>query len=238
MSVGEAEPGALEAMDQRRTQLCRRLPELLELRAPYLEDKLLRIGTVTTREQAHALFQEVKKYLVLAAESELAIPMFSQRIDDAWHQFILFTREYGEFCREFAGYYLHHEPLESSPSAPAESPRRSMTRADFSERYARYFGSVSELWRDELGLEPATRLTWSEWAMPLCVRSGADLEELCSDVREPVVLCRAGRRARGALDFMVAHRAFLIRELPGLSPANQIALCRPLVEVDVLHRSI
>jgi hypothetical protein len=238
MSEGEDQTGTFEARQRRRTRLDRRLPELLELRAPYLEDKLLRLGTVTTREQAHALFQEVKKYLVLAAEAELEIPMFSQRIDDAWHQFILFTRQYGEFCREFAGHFLHHEPLESPPSAPDEPPRRSMTRSEFSERYARHFGSVSELWRDELGLEPATRLTWSEWALPACVQSGVDLEELCTDGREPVVLCRAGRRARAALEFMVQHRAFLIRELPGLSTADQIALCRPLVELDVLHRTV
>lgn len=31
-------------------------------------------------------------------------------IDDMWHTFILFTRQYTEFSKEYFGYYLHHAP--------------------------------------------------------------------------------------------------------------------------------
>jgi hypothetical protein len=31
-------------------------------------------------------------------------------VDEAWHQFILFTREYAEYCNSVAGRFIHHEP--------------------------------------------------------------------------------------------------------------------------------
>ena len=34
----------------------------------------------------------------------------SKRVDEAWHQHILFTREYARFCRYHLGEFLHHNP--------------------------------------------------------------------------------------------------------------------------------
>lgn len=31
-------------------------------------------------------------------------------IDEMWHNFVLFTKEYTQFCKEYFGYYLHHGP--------------------------------------------------------------------------------------------------------------------------------
>ncbi len=39
--------------------------------------------------------------------------MPSQVVDDAWHEFILSTRIYGDFCRRAFGYFLHHTPAEA-----------------------------------------------------------------------------------------------------------------------------
>lgn len=33
-------------------------------------------------------------------------------IDDLWHAFILFTRDYQTFCQEYLGGMIHHDPLE------------------------------------------------------------------------------------------------------------------------------
>lgn len=42
-------------------------------------------------------------------------------IDDMWHNFILFTREYIEYCENIYGHYLHHSPArEGEPSIPNE----------------------------------------------------------------------------------------------------------------------
>ena len=34
-------------------------------------------------------------------------------VDDAWHEFILFTRSYRTFCRKALGRFLHHTPTEA-----------------------------------------------------------------------------------------------------------------------------
>ncbi len=39
--------------------------------------------------------------------------MPSQAVDDAWHEFILFTRQYQRFCDRSLGHFLHHTPAEA-----------------------------------------------------------------------------------------------------------------------------
>ncbi|HYN38871.1 MAG TPA: hypothetical protein VES39_06450 [Rhodospirillales bacterium] len=41
------------------------------------------------------------------------ISMPSQAVDVAWHEFILFTREYAQFCKRALGRFLHHTPAEA-----------------------------------------------------------------------------------------------------------------------------
>lgn len=55
----------------------------------------------------------------------LAMP--SRAVDEAWHEFILFTREYAAFCRGAFGRYLHHTP--SSALAPGDGTLDSGLRA-------------------------------------------------------------------------------------------------------------
>lgn len=40
--------------------------------------------------------------------------MPSKAVDDAWHEFILMSRDYESFCRQAFGSYLHHTPQEQS----------------------------------------------------------------------------------------------------------------------------
>lgn len=42
-----------------------------------------------------------------------AVSMPSQAVDIAWHEFILFTREYEYFCNKAFGRFLHHRPAEA-----------------------------------------------------------------------------------------------------------------------------
>lgn len=61
-------------------------------------------------EVVHAHFTELKKYLLLCAlNPDKRYPM-TDPIDEAWHTFILFTREYTAFCNQIAGRYIHHNP--------------------------------------------------------------------------------------------------------------------------------
>jgi hypothetical protein len=72
----------------------------LDYQAPFLIEKLVKDHIVDTPEEAEALFAEVKRYLVIAAlDSDKSWHMYSLRIDECWHQFILFTKHYVEFCK-------------------------------------------------------------------------------------------------------------------------------------------
>ncbi len=46
-----------------------------------------------TRDEAARLLDEAKRYLVLSSINggTAVIPIFSRRVDEAWHQFALFT---------------------------------------------------------------------------------------------------------------------------------------------------
>jgi hypothetical protein len=48
----------------------------------------------------------------LLSGDKLAMP--SKVVDFAWHEFILFTREYDDFCQKAFGKFLHHTPSQSS----------------------------------------------------------------------------------------------------------------------------
>lgn len=52
--------------------------------------------------------------------------MPSQAVDEAWHEFILMTRSYHDFCRRTLGRFLHHVPAEAmrSPTQAQEGLRR------------------------------------------------------------------------------------------------------------------
>ncbi len=58
---------------------------------------------------AEDLFADVQRFLWMAAQSpEPSIP--APLIDDGWHEFILFTKEYEDFCVTHCGGFMHHEP--------------------------------------------------------------------------------------------------------------------------------
>ena len=54
--------------------------------------------------------RELKRYLALAALNPTHEYSMTGPVDGLWHTFILFTRQYAEFCDEFAGRFLHHTP--------------------------------------------------------------------------------------------------------------------------------
>ena len=63
--------------------------------------------------EAQDLFLETKKWLWLCAQPEkprLAITTPLLIIDEMWHNFVLFSREYMEYCHDCFGHYIHHAP--------------------------------------------------------------------------------------------------------------------------------
>ena len=54
--------------------------------------------------------------------------MPSKAVDEAWHEMILMTREYTEFCERAFGRYLHHTPGLDAGGADARRCSRTRSR--------------------------------------------------------------------------------------------------------------
>ncbi|MBS9777333.1 MAG: hypothetical protein KGV50_01090 [Gammaproteobacteria bacterium] len=54
--------------------------------------------------------------MCLDAGSKRSVAMPSQAVDVVWHEFILFTRAYDNFCKKSFGNFLHHTPAEAMSS--------------------------------------------------------------------------------------------------------------------------
>lgn len=67
--------------------------------------------SASQREQVFAGLREYFHLCNTAGRRLVAMP--SQAVDDAWHEFILFTRHYDKFCRQAFGRFLHHTPAEA-----------------------------------------------------------------------------------------------------------------------------
>ena len=58
---------------------------------------------------------DLKRYFILAALLKES-PMFSKKVDELWHQMLMFTREYDDFSKKYLGSILHHSPnVKESP---------------------------------------------------------------------------------------------------------------------------
>jgi hypothetical protein len=70
-----------------------------------------------TPEQIRLVRQGLQQYFrICVAAGDRFVSMPSQVVDDLWHAFILFTRQYEQFCRRAFGGYLHHTPVEAMPA--------------------------------------------------------------------------------------------------------------------------
>lgn len=58
--------------------------------------------------------RELKRYLVLCASTKAALGMHGP-LDELWHTFILFTREYAAFCQAIDASFIHHVPVSETP---------------------------------------------------------------------------------------------------------------------------
>ena len=178
----------------------------------------------------------MKRYLVLSRSDRSRIyAMHSLRIDDVWHQFILYTREYAQFCQNYFGGYIHHAPS-NAPKSDAEGRIEIASLANFRDRYRELFGALPpDLWDDAASIRP-NRKVINERANRMSVAAGADMVELCG--ADGQALFAVNRIAEPALRFIAETGAFYVRELPGeLDEEEKVALVAELVGCRVLRVS-
>ena len=83
----------------------------LRFEAPYVIEKLVKNRTADSEDDAHLLFREAKRYLVLAqSDRATAWQMHSLRVDEAWHQFVLFTVQYADFAARYSDLFGEEVP--------------------------------------------------------------------------------------------------------------------------------
>ena len=92
-----------------------------------------------SKNEALERFEETKKFLFLCAKNRNESYAPSVEIDQMWHQFILHTRSYLEFC-DLAGGYLHHNPSERPE---VESYKRTLKDMNF------FYGNVNPVYWTE-----------------------------------------------------------------------------------------
>lgn len=83
----------------------------------FLDKRLAQKRPELTPTQRELVFDGLKDYFHLcniAGRQMVAMP--SQVVDDAWHEFILFTRQYQSYCQQALGRFLHHTPAEAMAS--------------------------------------------------------------------------------------------------------------------------
>lgn len=83
----------------------------------HVVDRLAHDATVS-RERARQLMAELFDFLDAAAGTG-APQRPSPAIDQAWHTFILHTRDYAAFCQDRYGRFIHHIPELTSAVASA-----------------------------------------------------------------------------------------------------------------------
>jgi|GEM_PF-2062489 len=66
-----------------------------------------------SEDVARAVLNETLVFLNMIAENPGCPSSPSTIVDIGWHTFILYTREYSEFCQRAAGRFIHHCPTDT-----------------------------------------------------------------------------------------------------------------------------
>jgi len=70
-----------------------------------------------SEQEANQVIDGLREYFHLCnIAGRKMVSMPSQVVDVAWHEFILFTRQYEHFCNKALGRFLHHTPAEAMRS--------------------------------------------------------------------------------------------------------------------------
>jgi len=81
---------------------------------PAIKAKLKRKYPDLGDTELDLVFQGLRDYFFICNKAQKQmVSMPSQIVDDAWHEFILFTRSYQQFCQKALGRFLHHTPAEA-----------------------------------------------------------------------------------------------------------------------------
>lgn len=90
-----------------------------------------------TETEAEDIFTETKKFLYLSQLAGIFIPDELLILDEMWHNFILFTKEYQAFCEKNFGRFVHHQPAAKKEKLLQKElfeKDQNVARADFNKK--------------------------------------------------------------------------------------------------------
>ena len=98
------------------------------------------------QELAKEYFIEVKKFLYLCANTTDRLAP-SAEIDKIWHTFILFTKDYRQYCMHFLGKFIGHMPEVKKDIDELEEPKENCLLNTLTH-YQIAFGELNnEVWQ-------------------------------------------------------------------------------------------
>jgi len=65
-----------------------------------------------SESQAEELFTDLKRFLFVCGQQGRSSFVPTRSIDKAWHEFLMYTKDYDEFCAKYFGRKVHHNPNE------------------------------------------------------------------------------------------------------------------------------
>jgi hypothetical protein len=91
------------------------------------------------------VIEEYRKFaFLMVAGGHMVVP--SDQVDQAWHQHLLYTRSWAEFCKKVLHRPVHHEPTRGGD---AEKNRFVTGYAQTLQTYRRFFGPPpGDIWPD------------------------------------------------------------------------------------------
>ena len=137
--IGGVLPPSFSSLGQKEQQY---FLDLEQYQAPWLSEKLVQEKEVESQEDYEQRFRELKKYVALLKISQEPLGMVSTKVDNLWHQFILFTKQYHDFSRQFYGKYIHHQP--NTPLTPLNNQATN----NFYHWYHEVYGPLPHIWRE------------------------------------------------------------------------------------------
>ena len=104
-----------------------------------------------TQQEAEEVFRETLKWLYLCDQAAAGGPDgFActitpelEKVDWMWHTFLLFTRDYADFCHRYFGAFIHHVPSEDEDEVVVEEEET------LRSRLGRQFGLVYDVLGEE-----------------------------------------------------------------------------------------
>jgi hypothetical protein len=208
--------------------------DAVDFEAPYVIEKLVKDHIVDTVDEAERLFTEAKRFIVMSqSDRDVICEMYSVRVDEAWHQFILYTAEYMDFCQRFFGRYVPHSP-NNAPQRPSTGHCEQMTFDEFKARYETMFGeTLPDVWYDTRNVTASRRVFRDETTKVSISRHDGqcDLRDDAGDL-----VLSVNDLAHPALEFITRTGVFYVRELPGeLTDEEKAALVEALLAARVLR---